>query len=49
MNKNLLKDKVVHLKYINGHEIWVLKSLINGYKYLGIYDGKLKQKEKKNE
>ena len=40
--------EIVHLKYKNGHEIWVRKGLKRGYKYFGIYTKKMKGGKKKH-
>lgn len=32
----------VTLKLTGGHRIWTLKSLVNGYKYIGTYTKKIK-------
>lgn len=36
-----LKDHVVTLKVKDNHQIWILKGLVNKYKYLGIYSKKI--------
>jgi len=41
MNKNL-NENIVELKISNGHQIWICKKLINGYKYFGIYSKPVK-------
>lgn len=33
-----MNNKIVRLKISNGHQIWIFKKLVNGYKYYGIYD-----------
>jgi len=35
-------NNIVTLKISNGHQIWICKELINGYKYIEIYDKKVK-------
>ena len=37
-NKMKTNNNIVTLKISNGHKIWIFKELINGYKYIGIYD-----------
>ena len=32
-----LKDNIVYLKISSGHQIWIFKKPVNGYKYWGTY------------
>ena len=41
--KKQKNESIVHLKYSNGHEVWVFKRLVNGFRYYGIYKNKIKE------
>ena len=36
------EERIVKLKISNGHRIWIIKDVVNGYKYFGIYTKKVK-------
>lgn len=46
--KSKLNDNIIELKISNGHQIWIFKKLVNGYKYIGIYSKKIKMEVNKN-
>ena len=42
------QSPIVHMKYKNGHQIWIRKDELHGYKYFGIWIKKLNPTEEKN-
>jgi len=36
------EEGIVKLKISNGHQIWIIKDVVEGYKYFGIYTKKVK-------
>lgn len=45
LKNNAMERNIVKLKISNGHQIWILKTLVNKYKYLGIYSKKIEKEE----